>query len=89
MKTFILTVSKQLPETHKKAGKSTGFVETITRLFCPECKKSYISRSNYNLGHSRAKEINDGKAVLSIRYWSEMPYRPKCSFRMGAPCYSI
>jgi hypothetical protein len=78
-KTFVLTVSKQFPKTHNRAGQTTGFVENITRLFTPECKKIHTIRSNYELWYKRAKDINEGMAVLSIRYWSEMPYRSKQS----------
>ncbi|MDN3203222.1 hypothetical protein [Algoriphagus sediminis] len=77
MKTFVLTVSKQFPKTHEKAGKSTGFVENISRLFTNGSEKIHTIRSNYELWQKRAKEINEGKAILSIRYWSEMPYRSK------------
>ena len=77
MKTFVLTVSKQFPKTHAKAGKSTGFVENISRLFTNDSEKIHTIRSNYDLWRKRAKEINEGKAILSIRYWSEMPYRSK------------
>lgn len=77
MKTFVLTVSKQFPKTHNKAGKSTGFVENISRLFTNGSDKIHTIRSNYDLWQKRAKEINEGKALLSIRYWSEMPYRSK------------
>lgn len=77
MKTFVLTVSKQFPKTHSRAGQSTGFVENISQLFTNDCEKIHTIRSNYDLWQKRAKEINEGKAVLSIRYWSGMPYRSK------------
>ena len=32
-KTFVLTVSKQFPKSHNRAGQTTGFVENIKRLF--------------------------------------------------------
>lgn len=76
-KTYVLTVSKNFPKTHAKAGQTTGFVDNITRLFTPECKKIHTIRSNYELWERRAKEINEGNAILSIRYWSETPYRSK------------
>jgi len=76
-KTFVLTVLKQFPKTHNRAGQPTGFVENITKLFATGCKKIHTIRSNYELWHKRAKEINEDKAVLSIRYWAEMPYRSK------------
>lgn len=77
MKTYVLIVSKTFPKTHARAGKSTGFVENINKLFTGDCKKIHTIRSNYDLWSNRAKEINAGKAVLSIRYWSDKPYRSK------------
>jgi hypothetical protein len=77
MKTFVLTISKQFPKTHKRAGESTWFIENIIRLFTDENTKIHTIRSNYELWVKRAKEINEGKAILSIRYWSGMPYRSK------------
>lgn len=77
MKTYVLIVSKYFPKTHKKYGKSTGFVENISKLFTNDCDKIHTLRSNYELWKKRANEINNGNAVLSIRHWSEMPYRSK------------
>lgn len=77
MKTFVLTVSKQFPKTHKKSGQSTGFVENIRKLFTPENTKIHTIRANYELWEKRIKQINEGKAVLSIRFWSEKPYHSK------------
>jgi len=77
MKTFVLIVSKRFPKTHLKSGQSTGFVENIERLFIPEGKKIHTLRSNYHHWLKRSKEINEGKAILSIRYWSHKPYRSK------------
>lgn len=77
MKTFVLIVSKQFPKTHIRAGESTRFVENIKRLFSEECEKIHTIRANYKLWSKRAKEINEGKAILSIRYWSDEPYKSK------------
>lgn len=77
MKVYVLTVSKHFPKTHKRAGQSTGFVENINKLFIADCEKIHTIRSSYELWSKRANEINAGKAVLSIRYWSEKPYRSK------------
>ena len=76
-KTYVLTVSKHFPQTHKRSGEYTGFVENIRQLFSGNCKKIHTIRSNYELWRKRAEEINSGRAVLSIRYWSEKPYRSK------------
>lgn len=77
MKTFVLTVSKQFPKTHAKAGRDTGFVQNISKLFSFENTKIHTIRANYDLWNKRAKDINEGKAILSIRYWSEKPYNSK------------
>ena len=77
MKTFVLTVSKQFPKTHAKAGRDTGFVQNISKLFSFENTKIHTIRANYDLWNKRAKDINEGKAILSIRYWSGKPYNSK------------
>jgi hypothetical protein len=77
MKTFVLTVSKEFPKTHAKAGKDTRFVQNISKLFSVENTKIHTIRGNFDLWFKRAKEINEGKAILSIRYWSGKPYNSK------------
>lgn len=77
MKTFVLTVSKQFPKTHAKAGRDTGFVQNISKLFSFENTKIHTIRANYDLWNKRAKDINNGEAILSIRYWSGKPYNSK------------
>ena len=77
MKTFVLTVSKEFQKTHSKAGKSTGFVENISFLFTQRNTKIHTIRSNYDFWLNRVNQINDGKAILSIRYWSGKPYNSK------------
>jgi hypothetical protein len=76
-KTFVLTVSSKFPATHARRGNSTGFVENISKLFSPENTKIHTIRMNFDLWDKRAKEINNGKAILSIRYWSGKPYNSK------------
>ncbi len=76
-KTFVLTVSKQFPKTHIRAGHDTRFVYNIKKLFTNECEKIHTIRANYELWSKRAKQINEGKAILSIRYWSDKPYNSK------------
>ena len=84
MKTFVVTVSRTFPKTHKRAGEQTYFADKIScAVFCPgdcsDCNfhkpKVHTIRANYELWEKRAKQINDGKAILSIRYWSGLPYR--------------
>ena len=40
-------------------------------------KKIHTIRANYELWEKRIKDVQDGKAVLSIRYWSGKPYNSK------------
>lgn len=77
MKTYVLTVSKVFPKTHKRAGQDTGFVNEIELLFTELNSKRHTLRANYELWVKRAKEINEGRAILSIRYWSGKPYNSK------------
>jgi hypothetical protein len=88
MKTYVLTVSRTFPKTHKRAGEQTFFPEMILsalgrhELLTDKCfskppEKLHTIRANYELWEKRAKEINEGMAVLSIRYWSDKPYRSK------------
>ena len=86
MKTYIITVARTFPKMHKRAGEQTLFTEKIAcAVFCPgncdECDfqspKIHTIRSNYELWEKRAQHINEGKAVLSIRYWSGKPYNSK------------
>lgn len=72
MKTYVLTVSKEFPTTHYKAGEQTCFIEKITKG-----EKIHTIRDNVELWAKRAIEINAGRAVLSVRVWSGKPYRSK------------
>lgn len=72
MKTFVLTVSEFFPKTHNKAGLPTGFVNSIF-----SGGKIHTIRSNYPLWEKRIKQVQEGKAILSLRYWSGKPYRSK------------
>lgn len=72
MKTFVLTVSEYFPKTHSKSGQPTGFPLAIKH-----CEKIHTIRGNYELWAKRIKQVEDGKAVLSIRVWSGKPYNSK------------
>lgn len=65
-------VSRFFPAGHPKAGQPTGFVEKILAG-----EKIHTIRSNRKLWEQRIKEVQKGKAVISLRYWSGMPYRSK------------
>jgi len=77
MKTHILTISKTFPATHKRAGEETQFVDKILNAIDNKefNVKIHTIRSNYPLWEKRIREVQEGKAVLSLRFWSGKPYR--------------
>lgn len=72
MKKYIITLSKFFLKQHIRAGEETDFKESFLKG-----KKVHTIRANYNLWEARIKEVQEGKAVLSIRQWSGLPYRSK------------
>ena len=84
MKTYVLTVSRYFPATHKRKGEETFFVDKIRFMLGgwnlsegKNGKKIHTIRANYELWAKRIKEVQEGKAILSIRYWSGKPYNSK------------
>ncbi len=80
MKTYVLTLSKVFPKTHKRAGEPTDF----ELLFKDNnyFDKIHTIRANYPLWKQRISEIQAGRAVLSVRQWTGKPYRSK-QFEIG------
>jgi len=72
MKTYVLMISRQFPVNHPKAGEKTGFVEKILAR-----EKIHTIRANYDLWQNRINKIQSGKAELSVRYWTDKPYKSK------------
>jgi hypothetical protein len=72
MKTYVLTVSTKFPATHSKKGEDTCFKGKINFGI-----KIHTIRSNYELWTKRIKEVQDGNAIISLRYWSGKPYNSK------------
>jgi hypothetical protein len=72
MKTHVLIVSRTFPKTHPAAGEETHFVESIKNKI-----KTTTIRGNYEYWSNIVNSVNAGKAILSIRYWSDKPYRSK------------
>jgi hypothetical protein len=71
-KTYVLTVSLNFPQTHARKGEATFFGSQII-----DKSKIHTIRSNYPLWIQRIKEVQNGGAILSIRYWSGKPYNSK------------
>jgi hypothetical protein len=72
-KVVVLMVAKNFLENHPKSGQSTGFVQNLEKLKYHEGTKIHTIRKNYNYWAEKASQVNEGKAVLSIRYWSGRP----------------
>ena len=72
MKTYVITVSRYFPQTHERAGQPTYFIEQIL-----SGQKIHTIRGSFELWSKRIKEVQDGKAILSLRYWSGKPYNSK------------
>jgi hypothetical protein len=86
MKTYVLTVSRTFPGTHKRKGDETYFVEQIQNALAHYKDgwptggfkmKLHTIRANYPLWKKRFEEIDKGEAYLSLRYWSGFPYKSK------------
>lgn len=76
-------VSRTFPAYHPRKGDKTFFVQMIKSAFGKEPysfihdHKIHTIRDNYKLWEKRIKAIQEGKAVLSLRYWSASPYNYK------------
>lgn len=83
IKTYVLMVSRTFPATHPRKGEQTFFTEKINESLIPVSelpilgKKLHTIRANYELWEKRIIAVQEGKAVLSIRYWSGSPYNFK------------
>ena len=83
MKTYVMVLSKHFPITHCRAGEETCFKEKFTLgqglvdYDIPSLAKIHTIRANYPLWEKRIKEVQEGRAVLSIRQWTGKPYRSK------------
>ena len=79
MKTYVITLSRKFPATHKRHGESTDF---RNKFSYPDSngmvsKKYHTIRANYDLWAKRFQKIAAGEACLSVRQWTGAPYRSK------------
>ena len=85
MKTYVITLSRCFPAKHSKAGEPTQFRDAFYAGLVfnrgSEClyvrPKLHTIRANYPLWKKRIKEVQEGKAFLSIRQWTGRPYWSK------------
>lgn len=65
-------VSRTFPATHPRKGDDTNFVDQILKE-----DKRHTCRGNYALWYKRSLEVQAGRAIISLRYWSGKPYASK------------
>ena len=70
MKTYVITIAKTFPKTHPKAGELTRFKQAIESQ-----SKLHTIRLDYELWEKRFKKIDAGLACLSVREWTDRPYK--------------
>lgn len=82
-KTYVLTLSKHFLANHKRAGEEIYFKEKpllgqgLTNYDASPLAELHTIRVNYPLWKKRIKEVQEGRAVLSIRQWAGKPYHSK------------
>ena len=69
LKCYVLTISRNFPQKTKRAGEPTLFFDKIE-----SGEKLHTIRMNWKLWKKRFKAISEGKAYLSVRYWTGKPY---------------
>jgi hypothetical protein len=72
MKIIVLTVSRHFPKVHPEAGNETNFVESILNR-----TKETTIRKNYARWRTIKGKVNAGTHLISLRYWTDKPYRSK------------
>ena len=85
LKIYVIMVSRTYPAYHPRKGQQTYFVEKIQLalnmivqmpdyLLIDLDPKIHTFRGNLKLWEKRIKEVQAGKAIISLRYWSGSPY---------------
>lgn len=70
MKTYVIILSKTFPKSHPLSGQETGFGSSFK-----SGQKIHTVRGNYPMWEKRLEEVQERRAVLSIRQWTGAPYR--------------
>lgn len=66
----VVTLSKTFFSMHPRKGQETGFKDKVTTG-----RKVHTCRSNYEHWRAKIEKITATCGVLSVRQWSEKPYR--------------
>lgn len=70
MKTYVIILSEKFPTKHPRKGQGTAFGRSFLNG-----KKIHTIRGNFPLWEKRLKEVQEGRAVLSVRQWTGVPYK--------------
>lgn len=70
MKTYVIILSEKFPTKHPRKGQETAFWRSFLNG-----KKIHTIRGNFPLWEKRLKEVQEGRAVLSVRQWTGVPYK--------------
>lgn len=70
MKTYVIILSEKFPTTHPRKEQETEFGRSFLNG-----KKIHTIRGNFPLWEKRLKEVQEERAVLSVRQWTGVPYR--------------
>jgi len=65
-------VAKTFQKDHPRAGEPTGFAQKIM-----SGEKIHTLRGNYDRWKMIVDEVNAGRAILSVRQWTDKPYKSK------------
>lgn len=66
IKTYVLFLQKKFPAAHHRSGQLTDFSYYVFKG-----EKIHSLQGDYKLWSRRLREINAGKAVLSVREWKD------------------
>lgn len=66
----VVTLSKHFGPKHPRKGQETGFIAKVA-----DGRKVHTCRSNYEYWRAKIEKIMATGGVLSVRQWSEKPYR--------------
>lgn len=70
-------VARVFPATHPRAGEATFFKEKMLCGALYRDAKCHTIRGNYDRWLMIVREVNEGRAILSCRWWKGKPYKSK------------
>ena len=90
IKTYVIFIGRKFPSFHPRKGMETNFLSMIQKG-----EKTLTIRDNFDTWFNRIKEVNEGKAVISLRYWLDRPFHSnpqevrRITDKDGAGCHKF